>query len=164
MKSFIRMLGLDLAGLGMAGLRPALLWGFTSAVLEALPYGMLVWALQLVFSGTTTVLDALWLAIILLLAFAGAWLCKAKALLSSFTATYDMVSSMRLAAADRLGRMSLGHIRRERGAAIADLFTDRFTLYQDIVTHMWWQVSRRWAFRCCSGYCSQPWTGAARSW
>lgn len=146
MKPLVRILGLDLTGQGLTALRPALIYGFINALLEVLPCGVLLRALWLVFNGTATVMDVLWLSLVLLAAFVGAWLCKARALLSSFTATYDIVSSMRLAAADRLGRMSLGRIGRERGAAVADLFTDRFTLYQDIVTHMWWQVSSTVAF------------------
>jgi ATP-binding cassette subfamily B protein len=141
MNRILHILGLDLAGSTVAGLRPAVAWGFASAVFETLPYAVLVWVLHVAFTGTATAAHALVTAALLLACFAGVWFCKAQALLASFTATYGMVAAMRIAAADRLGRMSLGRVQKSRGATLADLFTDRFTLYQDIVTHIWWQLS-----------------------
>lgn len=141
MNRILHILGLDLAGSTVARLRPAVAWGFASAVFETLPYAVLVWVLHVAFTGTASAAHALVTAALLLACFAGGWLCKAQALLASFTATYGMVAAMRIAAADRLGRMSLGRVQKSRGATLADLFTDRFTLYQDIVTHIWWQLS-----------------------
>ncbi|MCO5082944.1 MAG: ABC transporter ATP-binding protein/permease [Rhizobiaceae bacterium] len=146
MNRMLRLLGLDLAGRRFEGLHAALAYGAATALFEAIPYGVLVWALHSVLTGITEPWQAPASAGLLLIAFFGAWFCKAQALLKSFSATYCMVAEMRLAAADRLGRMSLGRIQRGRGATLADLFTDRFTLYQDIVTHMWWQVSSTLGF------------------
>ncbi|MGV6875850.1 ABC transporter ATP-binding protein [Pseudochelatococcus sp. B33] len=141
MNMIIRLLGFDLAGPPEAGLRLALAYGAASAFFEALPYAVLVWTLHLVFADAVQMADIVAVGATLAAAFVGAWICKARALLESFTATYGTIAGMRLTAADRLGRMSLGRIGRGRGATLADLFTDRFSLYQDIITHMWWQMS-----------------------
>lgn len=136
-----RLLGFDLYEGREPGLIAGLLLGLASAFFETLPFAILVKALAMIFSGSVTTSSILIIAVALVVAFLGAWFCKAGALLASFTATYRTVAGMRLTAADRLGRMSLGTLQRGRGAALTDLFTDRFSLYQDIVTHMWWQVS-----------------------
>jgi ABC-type multidrug transport system fused ATPase/permease subunit len=136
-----KLLGFDLYDGRERGLASGLVLGLASAFFEALPFAILVKALALIFAGPVATSSILIIAAALVAAFLGAWLCKAGALLASFTATYRTVAGMRLTAADRLGRMSLGILQRGRGATLTDLFTDRFSLYQDIVTHMWWQVS-----------------------
>lgn len=136
-----RLLGFDLHDGREPGLTSGLVLGLASAFFEALPFAILVKALAMIFAGPVTTSSILIIAAALVIAFLGAWFCKAGALLASFTATYRTVAGMRLTAADRLGRMSLGTLQRGRGATLTDLFTDRFSLYQDIVTHMWWQVS-----------------------
>ncbi len=146
MNRMLRLLGLDLAGQRFERLNAALAYGGLAALFEAIPYGVLIWGLHSVLADVAGPWQAPASAGLLLIAFLGAWFCRAQALLTSFGATYGMVAEMRLAAADRLGRMSLGRIQRGRGATLADLFTDRFTLYQDIVTHMWWQVSSTLGF------------------
>lgn len=135
-----RFLGFDLAGRNDPRLARGVLWGILASVCDVLPWIVLVVVFRTILGegggiSTPVVFAAL------LVAFLGAWIFKARALLDSFSATYGLVADMRLATADRLGRMSLGAVMRRRGATLADLFTDRFTLYQDIVTHMWWQVS-----------------------
>lgn len=135
-----RLLGFDLAGRDDPGLLRGTLWGLLAAACDLVPYVVLLLVFSLVLGegGSVAILPVFGA---LLLSFLGAWAFKARALLDSFSATYGLVADMRLATADRLGRMSLGSVARYRGATLADLFTDRFTLYQDIVTHMWWQVS-----------------------
>lgn len=138
-----RMLGFDLAGRGDPRLLRGTLWGIAAAICDLVPYLVLLLALRGVLG------EGISISLVggaLILAFLGTWGFKAQALLDSFSATYSLVAEMRLATADRLGRMSLGAVGRRRGATLADLFTDRFSLYQDIVTHMWWQVSASAAF------------------
>ncbi|CAH1688589.1 ATP-binding cassette, subfamily B [Hyphomicrobiales bacterium] len=141
-----RFLGFDLAPQHPKGLGAALLYGALGAFCDVVPYGVLAYALTTLANGTATATTALMVSAVLAAAFLAGWLCKAKGLLTSFSATYHTVASMRLGAADRLGRMPLGALRHRRGAALADLFTDRFSLYQDIATHMWWQFSSVVAF------------------
>jgi ATP-binding cassette subfamily B protein len=136
-----KLLGFDLYEGREPGLTSGLVLGLASAFFEALPFAILVKALAMILAGPVATSSILIIAAALVVAFLGTWLCKAGALLASFTATYRTVAGMRLTAADRLGRMSIGTLQRGRGATLTDLFTDRFSLYQDIVTHMWWQVS-----------------------
>lgn len=135
-----RLLGLDLAGRDDPALGRSVAAGLAAAVADTVPVAVLAALLPSALSGDVTWSPAAVLAI-LLIAAGAAWVLKARAMLDSFTATYGLVADMRLRLADRLGRMPLGRIRRRRGAALADLFTDRFALYQDIVTHVWWQVA-----------------------
>ncbi|WP_144223656.1 ABC transporter ATP-binding protein [Mesorhizobium amorphae] len=139
-----QLIGFDLANRKEPGLAKAALWGFFASVCDVVPWIVCVVVFHAILEDGD--ISALAVFAALLLAFFGAWVCKAHALLDSFSATYGLVADMRLAAADRLGRMSLGTIMRSRGATVADLFTDRFTLYQDIVTHMWWQASAAMGF------------------
>ncbi len=135
-----KLLGFDLAGRGDPGLARGMFFGMLAAACDMLPYLMLVVAFASVMGDGRAVAVSTVFGV-LLLSFLGAWFFKARALLDSFAATYGLVADMRLATADRLGRMSLGAVARRRGATLADLFTDRFSLYQDVVTHMWWQVA-----------------------
>jgi len=135
-----KFLGFDLAGRSDPDLAKGVLWGVLAAACDLVPYIVLLAVFRVVL-GQGAEVPLLLISGALLLAFLSAWVFKARALLDSFTATYGLVADMRLATADRLGCMSMGRVAHHRGATLADLFTDRFTLYQDIVTHMWWQVS-----------------------
>ncbi|CAM5767575.1 ABC transporter ATP-binding protein [Mesorhizobium amorphae] len=134
-----KLIGFDLANRKEPQLAKGALWGFFASVCDVLPWIACVVVFDAILGDGDVSAPVVFAA--LLFAFLGAWICKAYALLDSFSATYGLVADMRLAVADRLGRMSLGTVIRNRGATVADLFTDRFTLYQDIVTHIWWQVS-----------------------
>lgn len=136
----MRLLGFDMAGRGEPLLWRGAAMGFGAALFECAPIAALALLLPSALAGD----GAAWpwaLFAVLLAASVVAWALKASAMLDSFVATYGLIADMRLRLADRLGRMPLGRIHRRRGAALADLFTDRFALYQDIVTHVWWQFA-----------------------
>lgn len=153
-----KFVGLDLAGRSDPGLLHGMFWGTLAAVFEAMPWMVLVLVFATVL-GEGPAVGWLTVAVLLVVAFVGVWLCKANALLVNYRATYGLVADMRFAAADRLSRLPLGSVIRSRGATLADLFTDRFTLYQDVVTHMWWQVST--ALRSSCRRFSLPSTGGS---
>lgn len=130
-------LGFDLAGRRDARLMRGLAWSIAAAAVEAIPYGLLLVVLPAAAEGEAGDDLAVRCALILGAAFFAGWVLKARALIDNFAGSYGLVADARLNVADHLAKLPLGRMQRRRGASVTDLLTGQFSLYQDIVTHMW---------------------------
>lgn len=130
-------LGFDLAGAVDRRLWWGLLWGALGAVADAVPWALLV-ALPLLMVQDGSGMSPVWLLAIMGLAgfVLGSGL-KALALNANFSSTYTMVAQARLRLADHVARLPLGRVLNWRDGAISDLLSSKFSLYQDIMTHVW---------------------------
>lgn len=130
-------LGFDLAGRRDGRLMQGLAWSVAAAVADAVPYAVLLVVLPAVVEGRADEALPTQCALVLSAAFLMGWVFKARALIDNFSGSYGLVADARLNIADHLAKLPLGRIERRRGATIADLLTGQFSLYQDIVTHVW---------------------------
>ena len=108
-----RLFGFDLAGRREPALASGVLLAVLASLVRLAPYLVLVSALRSISDGVATI-PAAAVLIVLAVAFGIDWWLSARSLATSFIATYGLVADMRLAVADRLGRMPLGRVL-ERG-------------------------------------------------
>lgn len=130
-------LGFGLAGRRDVRLARGIALSLAAAVAEVVPYGLLLVVLPAAAVDNADRALALQCALVLAVTFLVGWMLKARALIDNFSGSYGLVADARLNIADHLARMPLGRIQLRRGAAVADLLTGQFSLYQDIVTHVW---------------------------
>jgi len=129
--------GFDLAGRREPRLWRGLALGVAAALVEAIPYVELARVLIAVFAGRADVALAVEAALVLMVATILLVVLKARANVENFAATYGVVADARLAVADHLSRLPMGVFTQARRAVIAELLAGRFSLYQDVVTHVW---------------------------
>ncbi|TWT15275.1 ABC transporter ATP-binding protein [Reyranella sp. CPCC 100927] len=129
--------GFDLAGRREPRLWRGLALGVAAALVETIPYVELARVLIAVFAGRADVALAVEAALVLTVATMLLVVLKARANIENFATTYGVVADARLAVADHLSRLPMGVFTQARRAIIAELLTGRFSLYQDVVTHVW---------------------------
>lgn len=129
--------GFDLAGRREPRLWRGLALGVAAALVETIPYVELARVLIVVFAGRADVALAVEAALVLMVATILLVVLKARANVENFAATYGVVADARLAMADHLSRLPMGVFTQTRRAVIAELLAGRFSLYQDVVTHVW---------------------------
>ena len=137
----MRWLGVDF-GFDLAGRDdPALFRGAwvsaLASIAEAIPLAVLYFALREAFDGQATWNTVLVASAVLFVSTGLTWWLKSRAMVDNFVSTYGLVGDIRMRLADHLRRLPMGFFSNRRTGSLASTLTDQFSLYSDIVTHIW---------------------------
>lgn len=139
-------LGFDLSDKENPRLIRGTAFSILASLADALPWALMVFYLPIFLKDSNsynTIVICSTLGIVGFIASCGFKRC---ALNDNFTATYSTVADIRLKLADHLAKLPLGRVLQRRDGTLSDLLTSQFSLYQDIITHVWGLIVAGTAF------------------
>lgn len=129
--------GFDLAGRKDPRLKRGAIWSVLGGLAELLPIIIAYFVLEGVVRERISQDWVYASAAALFVSVGLSALFKALGSLANFTSTYSLVCDARVRLADHLRRLPMGFWTKRRTGEVSSVLTDEFSLYSEVVTHVW---------------------------